>query len=51
MFLMGSLYASNAVHASAGAERWIAVCIYVFAVVYSLSWTVDIKIYAAETQP
>ncbi|EHA26486.1 hypothetical protein ASPNIDRAFT_122511 [Aspergillus niger ATCC 1015] len=32
--------------------RWVViVCIYIFAVIYSLSWAVGIKIYAAEIQP
>ncbi|KAI1645219.1 general substrate transporter [Daldinia loculata] len=52
MFLMGSLYAGDAVHASTGAGRWVViVCIYLFAVIYALSWAVGIKIYAAEIQP
>ncbi|GCB26661.1 DNA-directed RNA polymerase III subunit RPC2 [Aspergillus awamori] len=52
MFLIGGLYAGNAVHDSTGAGRWVAiVCIYIFAVIYSLSWAVGIKIYAAEIQP
>ncbi|CAI6311070.1 unnamed protein product [Periconia digitata] len=52
MFLMGSLYAGNAVHESSGAGRWIViVSIYLFAVVFSISWAVGIKIYVAESQP
>ncbi|KAE8368804.1 general substrate transporter [Aspergillus caelatus] len=52
MFLMGALYAGNAVHSSTGAGRWVViVSIYIFAVIYSLSWAVGIKIYAAEIQP
>ncbi|KAF7587667.1 hypothetical protein BBP40_006878 [Aspergillus hancockii] len=52
MFLMGSLYAGKAVHGSTGAGRWVVVVsIYIFAVIYSLSWGVGIKIYAAEIQP
>ncbi|GAB1211575.1 hypothetical protein ATERTT37_000698 [Aspergillus terreus] len=52
MFLMGALYAGNVVHASTGAGRWVViVAIYIFAVIYSLSWAVGIKIYAAEIQP
>ncbi|KAL2821747.1 hypothetical protein BDW59DRAFT_174098 [Aspergillus cavernicola] len=52
MFLMGALYAGNAVHSSSGAGRWVViVSIYIFAVVFSLSWGVGIKIYAAEIQP
>ena len=49
---MGSLYAGNAVHATTGAGRWIViVCIYAFAVIFSMSWAVGIKTYAAEIQP
>ncbi|KAL3428686.1 general substrate transporter [Aspergillus tetrazonus] len=52
MFLMGALYAGNAVHGSTGAGRWVViVSIYIFAVIFSLSWAVGIKIYAAEIQP
>ncbi|OTA53908.1 general substrate transporter [Hypoxylon sp. EC38] len=52
MFLMGSLYAGDAVHAGAGAGRWVViVCIYAFAVIYCVSWAVGIKCYAAEIQP
>ncbi|KAH8691628.1 general substrate transporter [Talaromyces proteolyticus] len=52
MFLVGGLYAGNAVHANSGTGRWIViVSIYIFAVIYSLSWGVGIKIYAAEIQP
>ncbi|KAL5118687.1 hypothetical protein ACEQ8H_003364 [Pleosporales sp. CAS-2024a] len=52
MFLMGSLYAGNAVHASTGAGRWVViVSIYLFAAIFSVSWAVGIKIYSAEIQP
>ncbi|KAI1377996.1 general substrate transporter [Hypoxylon crocopeplum] len=52
MFLMGSLYAGDAVHASTGAGRWIVIlCIYVFAVLYCVTWAVGVKVYAAEIQP
>ncbi|KAI4860529.1 general substrate transporter [Hypoxylon rubiginosum] len=52
MFLMGGLYAGDAVRAGGGAGRWVViVCIYVFAVLYCVSWAVGIKIYAAEIQP
>lgn len=52
MTLIGSLYAGSAVHATSGVGRWIViVSIYIFAVVYSISWAVGIKIYAAEIQP
>lgn len=52
MFLIGALYAAKTVHGSYGAGRWVViVSIYIFAVIYSLSWAVGIKIYAAEIQP
>lgn len=52
MFLMGGLYAGNAVHGTFGAGRWVViVSIYIFAVIYCTSWAVGIKIYAAEIQP
>lgn len=52
MFLIGGLYAGNAVHANTGVGRWIViVSIYLFAVIYSITWGVGVKVYAAEIQP
>ncbi|EAW08457.1 putative MFS sugar transporter [Aspergillus clavatus NRRL 1] len=52
MFLIGSLYAANAVDGSSGAGRWVGIIsIYIFAVIFSLSWAVGIKVYATEIQP
>ncbi|KAH8808516.1 general substrate transporter [Xylogone sp. PMI_703] len=52
MFVIGSLYASNSVHATTGAARWIViVLIFVFALSYSATWAVVGKIYASEIQP
>ena len=52
MFLMGALYAGDAVHKDSGAGRWIViVTIYLFSVIYCSSWGVGIKVYAAEIQP
>ncbi|KAJ5642959.1 MFS sugar transporter [Penicillium longicatenatum] len=52
MFVIGSLYAGNAVHTSTGAGRWVVIVfIYVFAVVYSMTWAVSVKIFAAEVNP
>lgn len=52
MFLIGGLYAGGAVHGTYGAGRWIViVCIYVFAIIFSLTWAVAVKVYAAEIQP
>lgn len=52
MLLIGSLYAASAVHAAAGAARWIVVAaIFAFTFVYSATWAVSICIYASEVQP
>lgn len=52
MFLIGGLYAGGAVHATFGAGRWVViVCIYIFAVIFSLTWAVSVKVYSAEIQP
>ena len=52
MILIGSLYASHSVHGSYGAGRWVViVMIYLFAVFFSITWAVGIKVYASEIQP
>lgn len=52
MFLMGALYAGDAVHRDSGAGRWmVIVTIYLFSVIYCSSWAIGIKVYAAEIQP
>ncbi|KFY17269.1 hypothetical protein V492_00787, partial [Pseudogymnoascus sp. VKM F-4246] len=52
MALMGSLYASNSVHATTGAGRWVViVLIYIFVLAYCMSWAVGFKIFACEIQP
>jgi len=52
MALIGSLYASNGVHQHSGAGRWVViVTIYIFAVAYSTTWALSIKIFASEIQP
>jgi MFS family permease len=52
MFLMGGLYAGGAVDGDHGAGRWVViVCIYLFAVIFSISWAVCMKLYTAEIQP
>lgn len=52
MFVIGGLYAGNAVHGSTGAGRWIVIVfIYLFAVAYSVTWAVSVKVYAAEIHP
>jgi hypothetical protein len=52
MLLIGSLYASNSVHGSAGLARWIViVTIYIFAVAFCSTWAISIRIYSSEIQP
>ncbi|KAJ5158910.1 Major facilitator superfamily domain general substrate transporter [Penicillium coprophilum] len=52
MFLMGGLYAGNAVHQTTGPGRWVViVCIYLFSALYSVTWGISVKVYAAEIQP
>jgi len=52
MFLMGGLYAGGAVHDGKGVGRWVViVCIYLFVVIFCLTWAVSMKLYAAEIQP
>ena len=52
MFLIGGLYAGNAVHDDVGAGRWVViVSIFVFLAIFSLTWSIGIKIYVAESQP
>ncbi|KAJ5263875.1 hypothetical protein N7478_011480 [Penicillium angulare] len=52
MFVIGALYAGNAVHPSSGPGRWVVIVfIYLFAIVYSMSWAVSVKIFAAEVNP
>ena len=52
MFVIGSLYAGKAVHSSSGAGRWVVIVfIYLFAMIYSLTWGVSVKIFAAEIHP
>ncbi|KAJ5179529.1 hypothetical protein N7492_002739 [Penicillium capsulatum] len=52
MFAIGGLYAGQAVHSTTGAARWVVIVfIYLFAVVYSVTWAVSVKIFAAEIHP
>ena len=52
MITIGSLYASNSVHANYGAGRWVVIItIYVFAVSYCISWALGVKLFASEIQP
>lgn len=52
MVVMGSLYASKSVHSDRGAGRWVViVMIYLFAITFSASWAVTLRVYAPEIQP
>ena len=52
MFVIGSLYAADNVHASTGAGRWfVIVLIFCFALLYVSTWGIVGKIYASEVQP
>ncbi|KAF6230378.1 hypothetical protein HO133_004720 [Letharia lupina] len=52
MFVIGSLYATNSVHAHSGSGRWFAILlIFVFAPTYCGTWGIVGKIYASEIQP
>ncbi|KAK9788909.1 hypothetical protein SCARD494_09425 [Seiridium cardinale] len=52
MLLMGSLYATGEVHADHGAGRWVViVSIYLFAVVFSVTWAIGIRSFLIESLP
>lgn len=52
MTIIGSLYASGSVHGTYGAGRWVViVMIYIFALTFSVSWAVHIRVYSSEIQP
>jgi len=52
MALIGGLYAGNAVIPNAGAGRWIVIAsIYFFCIVQVITWSISIKVWAAEIQP
>ncbi|KAH8706026.1 general substrate transporter [Talaromyces proteolyticus] len=50
--IIGSLYASKAVHQSSGPGPWVViVCIYLFSITYCITWAFGIKVFASEIQP
>lgn len=52
MLLMGSLYAAGEVHAGSGAGRWVViVSIYLFALVFSVTWAISIRSFLIESLP
>ena len=51
MFLIGTLYATNAVNSSDFARWTVIVAVFVFGLTYSATWGIVGKIYASEIQP
>ncbi|KAI1823684.1 general substrate transporter [Xylaria intraflava] len=52
MILIGSLYASNSVHPTYGAARWVViVAVYIYCIIQATTWAVGIKVWAPEIQP
>ncbi|KAH6660257.1 hexose transporter [Truncatella angustata] len=52
MLLMGSMYAAGEVHADSGAGRWVViVSIYLFAVVFNMTWAIGIRSFLIESLP
>ncbi|KAJ8608224.1 hypothetical protein MRB53_039755 [Persea americana] len=52
MLLIGSLYAADAVHGDRGAGRWVViVLIYIFALAFSATWAIGLKVFITEIQP
>jgi MFS family permease len=52
MFLIGGLYAGQTVHEGEGAGRWIViVAIYIYIIIFCISWAIHVKVFAAEIQP
>ncbi|KAL0933867.1 MFS sugar transporter [Colletotrichum truncatum] len=52
MFLIGSIYAADQVRADGGAGRWVViVSIYLFAVVFNMTWAICIKAFLVESLP
>ncbi|QIW96689.1 hypothetical protein AMS68_002207 [Peltaster fructicola] len=52
MLLIGTLYAAGAVHGDHGVGRWaVIVLIYIFALAFSATWAVSVRVYSSEIQP
>ncbi|KAK1472264.1 hypothetical protein CABS01_04907 [Colletotrichum abscissum] len=52
MLLMGSLFAAGEVHAETGAGKWVViVSIYLFAIVYSVTWAIGFRTFMVESLP
>ena len=52
MFIIGSLYATDSVHAQSGPGRWFVITfVFIFALTYCSTWAIVGKIYASEIQP
>ncbi|KAK0377180.1 hypothetical protein CLIM01_05434 [Colletotrichum limetticola] len=52
MLLMGSLFVAGEVHAETGAGKWVViVSIYLFAIVYSVTWAIGFRTFMVESLP
>ncbi|KAL9640008.1 MAG: hypothetical protein Q9204_000879 [Flavoplaca sp. TL-2023a] len=52
LFLIGILYASNAVHQTSGSARWVViVTIYAYVISFCVTWGINYKSYPSEIQP
>lgn len=52
MYISGSLYVTDSVHAAGDPSRWIVIGLtFIFALLYVSSWGIVCKIYASEIQP
>ncbi|RGP77169.1 sugar transporter [Fusarium longipes] len=52
MVIMGSLYAAGQVHPEHGPGRWVViVCIYLFAIAFSLTWAIGFRTWVVESMP
>lgn len=50
MFLMGGIYTSSSSAATAWGRYLVIACIYIFALIYCITWGVSVKLSAAEIQ-
>lgn len=51
MFLIGTMYAADAVHITGGGRWVVIISIFIFAMGYSATWALVGKLYASEIQP
>lgn len=51
MFTIGGLYAGDVVQTTAAGHWVVIVAIYIYVVIYCITWAIHIRVYAAEIQP